>query len=86
MSDLIGKLGQDLVEEKEGRVSEDYLKVPGITTQDQMNEVQHIQTNFGYHMSDLIGKLGRELVEEQEEKIGSSRDKTGLKDRIEIGM
>ena len=56
------------MEEKEGTLSDDYSNVPGITTHDQLNEVQHIQTNLGYQMYDFIGKLGCELVEEQEEK------------------
>ena len=40
--------------------------VPGITTQDQLNELTRIQANLRYHMSDLIGKLSRDLVEEKE--------------------
>ena len=79
MSDVIGKLGRDLVEEKEGTLSEGYSNVPGCTIQDQLNEVQRIQTNLGYQMADIIGKLGRELVEEQEEKISKSQSQTQLR-------
>ena len=66
MSDLIGKLGRDLVEEKEGKLSQNHSNVPGITTQYQLNELTCIQTNLGYQISDLIGKLGCKLVEEKD--------------------
>ena len=62
MSDLIGKLGQDFVEEKEGKLSQRHLNVPGITAQDRLNELTCIQTNLVYLMSDLISKLECELV------------------------
>ena len=80
MSDLIGKLGRDLIEEKEEKLSQDQSNVPGITTQDQLNELTRIQTNLGYQISDLIGKLGRELVEEKEEKLSTSQTQTQLRE------
>ena len=78
MSDLIGKLGRDLVVGKEGKLSQDSSNVPGITTQDWLNKVQRIQTNLRYQISDLIVKLDCELVEEQEGTISTSQTQTQL--------
>ena len=69
-----------MVEEKDGKLSQDHSNVPGITTQDQFNELTRIQTNLGYQMSDLIGKLGRKLVEAQEEKLSTSQTQPQLRE------